>query len=125
LLESGQLKTADWYTDLCNALAKRLVNAGTGDADVLKWLFENDKLQTNDWIAYECNKLAIALAKAEKDGVELLKQLLNDGKLPQFQLKGENGYEASKKKALELLGQNPPGLDELSGLIPDVLRESR
>jgi hypothetical protein len=92
-------------------LASGLVGAKDDGVKLLKKLIE--KLNTN-----QRYNLARALAEDGKDGVSYLGGLLSDDKLPKFQLKGMD-YEASKKKALELLGKNTPeALTELRGLIP-------
>jgi hypothetical protein len=122
LLDPDKLQIAKWKPDQCNDLAIALLDdrAGKEGVELLKQLLsgDGDKLQTNSWIADEHNNLAIALLddKAGKEGVALLKQLLNENKLPKFQLQGENGYDASKKKALVLISAGE--IAELRWLIP-------
>jgi mannitol/fructose-specific phosphotransferase system IIA component len=116
--DGDKLKTTKWAAYECNYLARALAKAEKEGVALLRQLLTKDKLQTARWNKNQCNYLARTLLddKAGKDGVELLKEFLSKDKLPRFRLRDKTP-EASRKKALDLLGQNPPDVAQLKGLI--------
>jgi hypothetical protein len=112
LIKDDKLKNLTLNQDQCNELAAALVEK---DPILLARLLR-DNLQGLTLDEMQCNALAMKLIVAGSTGPHCLRALLMKDKLQQFKLLGCNDCPASKKKALDLLSKNPPGLDELAEL---------
>jgi hypothetical protein len=118
LLNENKLENLELSAEDAKELVFNLAAGATG-MSCLRYLIDQkeNKLEHLDLSAEDAKGLAKKLANAGPVGALCLRPLLIKDKLEHLQLQGTTTSAEAKTKALELLGPNPPAIEELKRLL--------